>query len=268
MRLRLLQLTLGCLTLVGISIFVSAVAQEEIKLGGRRIVGGEKTDIQFHPWQTALVVKGPNGNYLCGGSIVAHEWVLTAAHCFTATSQSSDVRAKAGATNYLTGGLWNQVAGIVIHEDYDAKTFEHDVALVKLRSPPNGRVIPLIQAAASLPAGVLLEVTGWGVSEEGSTSGDLLKARVPYVDTSDCNMSTQYNGRIRAGMMCAGYREGGIDSCQGDSGGPLVWRGPDGPVLAGIVSFGEGCARRLKYGVYTRVSAYRAWIDSKLIHHN
>jgi secreted trypsin-like serine protease len=62
-------------------------------------------------------------------------------------------------------------------------------------------------------------------------------------------------------MMCAGYREGRIDSCQGDSGGPLVWRSPDGPALVGIVSFGDGCARELKYGVYTRVSAFRDWID-------
>jgi hypothetical protein len=45
----------------------NAVAQEEIKLGGRRIVGGEPTDIQKHPWQLALNIKRPNGTYLCGG---------------------------------------------------------------------------------------------------------------------------------------------------------------------------------------------------------
>jgi secreted trypsin-like serine protease len=62
-------------------------------------------------------------------------------------------------------------------------------------------------------------------------------------------------------MMCAGRREGGVDSCQGDSGGPLVWKTPDGPVLVGIVSFGDGCARKLKYGVYTRLANYRDWIQ-------
>ena len=84
---------------------------------------------------------------------------------------------------------------------------------------------------------------------------------MPYADTAVCNDPASYNGGVRPGMMCAGYREGGIDACQGDSGGPLVWRTPDGPVLVGVVSFGDGCARKLKYGIYTRVSAYREWID-------
>lgn len=78
-----------------------------------------------------------------------------------------------------------------------------------------------------------------------------------------CNIA--YEGSIKPGMLCAGYREGGIDACQGDSGGPLVWRTSDGPVLVGVVSFGTGCARKLKYGVYTRVSAYRDWIDRQLL---
>ena len=95
----------------------------------------------------------------------------------------------------------------------------------------------------------------------GADRTDLLKASVPYTDTSTCNEAAAYNGRIGPGMMCAGFKEGGVNSCQGDSGGPLVWRTAEGPVLVGIVSFGEGCARKLKYGVYTRVSAFGDWID-------
>ena len=100
-----------------------------------------------------------------------------------------------------------------------------------------------------------------GVTAEGASSPSrpLLKASVPYVDNTVCNDASAYNGRIKPGMICAGYREGGVDACQGDSGGPLVWRTSDGPVLVGVVSFGEGCG--LKYGTYTRVSAYRDWIN-------
>jgi secreted trypsin-like serine protease len=84
----------------------------------------------------------------------------------------------------------------------------------------------------------------------------------------DCNEPKSYNGDVLPGMMCAGRKEGGVDSRQGDSGGPLVWETSDGPVLVGVVSHGEGCARKLKYGVYTKVSAYRPWIQSVLATNN
>lgn len=223
----------------------------------RRIVGGERTDIKEHPWQVALEIEGA----LCGGSIIAHKWILTAAHCFGEATQPKGVRAKAAASNYRTGGGWAEVARIVIHDKYDMKTHENDLALVKLKLLPAGEVIPLADPTLQLRPCELFEVTGWGrTAEGGTTSNDLLKASVPYIETPLCNASTAYNGAIRAGMMCAGYQDGGVDACQGDSGGPLVFRGPDGPVLVGVVSWGEGCARKLKYGVYTRLAAYRDWI--------
>jgi trypsin len=238
------------------------IAQETIKPFGRRIVGGEPTDIKQHPWQVALTV----GTNLCGGSIIAQSWVLTAAHCVTPTSRPSEVKAKANATDYTQGGVWTAIERIVVHEKYEASTFEHDLALIKLKSPTAGRVIPLASATLSVPSGQPLEVTGWGVTSEGGTaaSATLRKAVVPYVDNGVCNIAAAYNGTIKPGMMCAGAREGGIDACQGDSGGPLVWRTSDGPILVGVVSSGQGCARKLKYGVYTRVSAYRDWIDRTL----
>src|SRR5262249_38683933 len=108
-----------------------------------------------------------------------------------------------------------------------------------------------------------LEVTGWGRTYEGgATSSDLMKATVPYVDSAVCNEPSAYNGSILPGMMCAGLHEGGVDACQGDRGGPLVFRHADGRLLVGVVSWGEGCARRLKYGIYTRVTTYRDWITA------
>ena len=255
-------LALALMSLVALAATVPrTMSEEEVKLGGRRIVGGEKTDIKDHPWQVALNVHKGGQTYLCGGSIIARQWVLTAAHCFATNLPPAQVRTKSGVTNYASGN-WVDVDRLLVHENFDASTYANDIALVMPRSPPNGRVVPLMAAGASLRVGQSLEVTGWGAtSETGDSSRDLLKGSVPYVENATCNETASYNGTIRPGMMCAGYREGGIDSCQGDSGGPLVWRSPDGPVLVGVVSFGEGCARKLKYGVYTRVAEYRSWIS-------
>ena len=260
---RSVQIGIALAVIAGnISIADQANAQQAVKPFGRRIVGGEKTDIKQHSWQVALQLKG---NFACGGSIIAQRWVLTAAHCFDFSARSGDWRAKAGATNHATSGAWTEVERVIVHEGYKSVSgvLHNDIALIKLKLPPAGRVIPLMGASATLPNGQPLEVTGWGVTKEGGgvPSTDLLKASVPLVDTAVCNEAPSYNGNVGAGMLCAGYKEGGIDACQGDSGGPLVWKSPDGPVLVGLVSFGDGCARKLKYGIYTRVSAYRDWID-------
>jgi trypsin len=263
MKVRLDSLALSLLLLVGIATGAKLAAEEEeIILGGKRIVGGEPTTIDKHPWQVALAIKRGGGTLLCGGSIIAKKWVLSAAHCFLPSDPPGLLRVKAGATN-INQGLWSQIERVVIHEKYDSTTHENDLALVKLKTPPGaGRVIPLVEASATIPTSEPLEVTGWGATAEGAHgSRGLLRATVPYVDNATCNEPASYDAKILPGMMCAGRREGGVDSCQGDSGGPLVWKTSAGPVLVGVVSFGEGCARNLKYGIYTRVSAYRDWIN-------
>jgi secreted trypsin-like serine protease len=161
--------------------------------------------------------------------------------------------------------MWAPVERIVLHPEYNRATNEHDIALVKLKSKASGRVIPRAEAAMTVPVGQELQVTGWvATSEGGGASKVLQKVDVRYADTAACNAPEAYKGQITASMLCAGYPEGGKDACQGDSGGPLVWRRPDGAFLPGVVSWGEGCARESKYGVYTRVSAYRDWIDQMM----
>jgi trypsin len=247
-------LFLGTLALV-------ASGQEEIKSSRPRIVGGEHADIKDYPWQVALNIKRADGGYLCGGSLVASKWVLTAAHCFMPTISSGDTKVKAGTTNYHTEGVWSAIDKIIVHEAYNILTQDNDLTLLKLMSVPNGKIVRMADVTMTIPVGEPLEVTGWGATAEGGDiSNDLLKAKVPYVDNATCNATESYHGLIHAGMMCAGHAEGAVDSCQGDSGGPLVWRTSDGPILVGVVSFGDGCARKLKYGVYTRVSVYRDWI--------
>jgi len=245
-------------------LYVPAAGQEEVKLMGRRIVGGEPTDIKDHPWQVALNIKIGNDTYLCGGSLIQDRWVLTAAHCFSPSTTARNVRMKTGVTDYVVSGDWTEIERIIIHEEYRPKTHENDIALVRFRARPQGKIIALAKSEEALQPGTPLEVTGWGAtSEGGKTSRTLRKATVPYAANEACNAPAAYNGAVRNGMICAGHREGGTDSCQGDSGGPLVLQSAEGPVLIGVVSWGEGCARQLRWGVYTRVSSYWAWIESK-----
>ena len=105
-------------------------------------------------------------------------------------------------------------------------------------------------------------VTGFGaLSENGQQSDKLMKANVPLIDSNDC---LNYGYRITPRMICAGYAQGQIDSCQGDSGGPLVCSEGGKFYLTGVVSFGQGCARPGKPGVYANVKELLAWIEQNI----
>jgi len=113
----------------------------------------------------------------------------------------------------------------------------------------------------------VLTVMGLGALEEGFAGSKFLqKVNVPVVPTSECREDKMYGAGITDQMLCAGFAEGGQDACQGDSGGPLVKRVPqaDGSFIdyhVGVVSFGRGCARENKPGVYARTSEARSFIE-------
>lgn len=221
------------------------------------IINGKEADIADYPWQVALTIDFPNGvQKVCGGSAVAANWVLTAAHCFFLESGASTSAgsARIGSSEFARGGVRVRFDEAIPHQRYDPSTFANDIALLKVDVDLSDRVIELMSPADQIPRGQILEVSGWGVlSEESqSISPVLMMAWVPIVSTQDCNAADAYNGEIHAGMMCAGYSSGGTDACVGDSGGPLVWRDGARPVLVGVVSWAKGCAalalRRLHPG--------------------
>ena len=128
-----------------------------------------------------------------------------------------------------------------------------------------GRVVAacLPSPTTSYSPGRQCTISGWGSTGQasGGYSRRLQAASVPILETRRCMESQVYGeDKLTSGMFCAGYLAGGIDSCQGDSGGPMVCSSRDRSTLLGIISWGYGCGRANKPGVYTKVANYLDWI--------
>lgn len=236
-----------------------------------KIVNGVDAADGAYPWQVSLTVSwiaDPGRAHFCGGSIYNERWIVTAAHCLVRL-RPEDVVVASGTNRLQQGVHRTNAVRLVVHKNYVAQTNDNDVALIELFEPlpigPKTKPVALLDAAQEgqiLTSGHSLMVTGWGATTEGGVVvRQLQQVTVPFVTREICNDPLSYNGRVTANMICAGKAEGGVDSCQGDSGGPLV-DDPTAatPKLAGVVSWGDGCARPGKYGIYTRVANYTSWI--------
>lgn len=228
------------------------------------IVGGVEVSPKFK-YEFMVDLYYTSGGHFCGGSLVNESYVLTAAHCSTGQNPRNVGiqvhRHDLGASSSSEGGISRTVSQIIVHPDYRPFTYDNDVALWKLSSPITGVDLIRMDATGEYSvAGDMSRVIGWGATREGGRGSDvLLEVDVPLMTNSKCN--SQYNGGILDSMICAGYDQGGKDACQGDSGGPLFVDGDSSsPVLVGVVSWGEGCARAGKAGVYARVSHLYSWI--------
>ncbi|KAH8418667.1 hypothetical protein KR222_009238, partial [Zaprionus bogoriensis] len=234
-----------------------------------RIVGGTATNIAVYPHQISLrrkaIISPKNPfSHICGGSIIANDTILTAAHCIIA-SVPSQYKVVAGTSRRNGGdGVIVSVSEIIMHEEYNPDKYDNDVALLRLSSPLplNNFTIKAIEITdEDSVAGSISTITGWGTTQSGGTASDqLLAVDVPIVSNEDCNDDYGGGNLITDGMLCAGVRgEGGKDACQGDSGGPLIIDNK----LHGVVSWGYGCAAPAYPGVYARVYYFRDWIRSK-----
>ena len=130
---------------------------------------------------------------------------------------------------------------------------------------PSTRTPLAIYSGTSDLSGEIATIIGWGkLSEYGKFATTLQEAQVPIVSNETCNdaynKSFFYDNPITSTMLCAGYAQGGTDSCSGDSGGPLMINLDGEWNLAGLVSWGEGCAEPGYYGVYSRISALSRFI--------
>lgn len=238
-----------------------------------KIVGGKPALAGAFPWQVSLTVSwiaNPSKAHFCGGTVYSPTWIITAAHCVVGNAPK-DIVIVAGTHILGVGGTRHNVERIISKLDYNKPVpQDNDIALLQLREPlvlGNAvKAIPLVTATDEpflLHKGTPLIVTGWGATaENGSPVRDLRYVEVPFVERETCNRPLAYDGQITNNMICAGLDVGGKDSCQGDSGGPLTVDTRFDPKLAGVVSWGNGCAQANHVGVYTRVANYAKWIES------
>ena len=231
------------------------------------IVGG----IEATPgeWDGAVIVQ-KGGRLVCGGTLIAAQWVLTASHCVTASS------ATGGFSGVVIGRHKQSTTdGVVIpvdrafrHETYGRPSrFDNDIALIHLTTPaPKSATRATLVKPAQMKKivdGAKVTVVGWGTTAAGGSISDVLReVEVPVIDNTTCKAFPQYS-TVTGTMICAGLPEGGKDSCQGDSGGPLYINIDKKWTQIGLTSWGIGCAGRNAPGVYNNTGLYTGWIFEK-----
>ncbi|NXI59192.1 CFAI factor, partial [Chloroceryle aenea] len=236
----------------------------------KRIVGGEVARKGEFPWQVAIKDTTNEGTTVyCGGVYIGGCWVLTAAHCVRA-NRVHLYRVWIALLNTIEHDKDTdtfRLKQLIIHEDYNASSYENDIALLELRGSGAGECSLKYSTPACIPwseymfrTGDRCKVSGWGL-EKGYTRQYILKWG--YVNLFQ-NCSELYPGRFFERMACAGKStyDGSIDSCKGDSGGPLVCFDAENVAYVwGIVSWGENCGEAGHPGVYTKVASYYDWIS-------
>ncbi|KAM6429692.1 acrosin-like [Rhynochetos jubatus] len=254
--------------------------------GTSRVVGGTAAQPGAWPWIVSIQDPWESGTgHICGGSLISPQWVLTAAHCWPHAAASKQPPARhslclrhiwmwrvvIGATHLTRLGPEAQVRYVhrlLVHERYSNITQTNDIALLELDQPV--QCSSSVQLAcvpdASLRVSELTNcyIGGWGATtaRSGGPTDVLQEARVRLINTTVCNSTGWYRGAIHTHNLCAGYPQGGIDTCQGDSGGPLVCQDSNADYfwLVGVTSWGRGCARAKRPGVYTSTQHFYTWI--------
>lgn len=243
-----------------------------------RIVGGTTTQYGQWPWQVSLR-QWRTATFLhkCGAALLNENWAITAAHCVD-NVQPDDLLLRMGEYDLATDEeeypyIERKVQIVASHPQFDSRTFEYDLALLRFYDPvrfqPN--IVPICLPPPSEVdfVGRTAYVTGWGrLYEDGPLPSKMQQVSVPVINNTDCESMYRRAGyveHIPNIFICAGYADGKRDSCEGDSGGPMVIQEEQSWVLAGVISWGIGCAEANQPGVYTRISEFRDWIDKIIV---
>jgi len=244
-----------------------------------RIVGGKVVNPKHsRPYQLYLqACKAPGSScWSCGATLVNRRYAVTAAHCVSTAATATHLVA-AGEHDVQADVETKKAQAIkvtvIAHPQYNKDTIDNDIAILKLEKDItfNSNVVPacLPTDKSKTYAGQTAVVSGWGATSfQGPGSSVLKETTLKILADSDpicikgANEIGKWAGKVAPGKLCA-YKKG-TDSCQGDSGGPLVLSEDGRMTLAGVVSYGDGCAKVGSAGVYARVTYYLDWINANI----
>ncbi|XKL61844.1 hypothetical protein PGB90_001677 [Kerria lacca] len=238
-----------------------------------RLINGKESQRGAWPWQVSLQLLHPKFGLIkhwCGGVLIFPSWILTAAHCI----HNEIFSLKLAALWTAVLGEWNReieentemripIENIFVHEHFH--NYQHDIALLKL-SRATGIGTVCLPRGSDLDLTNLCMATGWGkTTPKGPLSTTLRQIRVPIHNNSICKAKYGSSISIQSSHLCGGKLDGKFGACIGDSGGPLQCILQDGRwFLAGITSFGSGCAKPGYPDVYTKLSFYIPWIKNHI----
>jgi len=263
-----LPLTIIFMTfMAGLTGCFSVIAQETSRHGGLAglIIGGETASIDQVPWQVSI--QDADGHY-CGGTLINSRWVLTAAHCLRDGNRKKK-NLKVGFGNSKLESLTVVNAKTLYpHPGYIAFSHKNDIGLIRLASNVDlsddvvPAVLPNEDSDSLYEAGANVLISGWGHTETQDHPDQLSYAKVPMISMERCR-NLYRASQITDNMVCASkVGVGGTDACKGDSGGPMIREVNDQFVAIGVISWGYGCGRPDRPGVYMRTEKYLTWIKS------
>lgn len=263
---------------------VPAMRGDQEDDAGERVFGGHEAAKGAWPFQVALLnsetldesVESQPDSQFCGGSLIAPQWVLTAAHCLVEEDGSPTspdaVIALVGAT-HLTEGQRYKAVQVLVNPNYSPFTLDNDIGLIKIEGGASEQPVKIAQDSKAEEGEAT--VIGWGMMEDGTFPADLMEATLKMFPVGTCNAGikeiyardlgttlrslaprmrypeTVIDGVTKSivsamgdpltgNMICAGEQTGERDACNGDSGGPLFVKKGSDVTQIGIVSWGEG----------------------------